>query len=491
MRLTRLYSLLLTVGWPLAATGAQPPPSDGPLVSMPLAFGVDAASMLGGAATRGADLFLKPAGFQTTAPVTLPGVIVDFSPAAVLGAHMPSPYPDLDAASHGLDIIPADSAGIVTVPPGHWNFMAFSVRRGALGALGGAIRAEVGTPGGNEADFFSYVFKEASCIPPEFVGRTKKLADAADYGIPLPSEVDAIDFAMNLYPLEAAITPTLGLAACPAACPVYYFSLEGSVANLALWPAALWGGATPSGAVVFKSTWTAGVWGAPTVAFTPAQLDLLDCEDIDALSVDAYDPGGIQVVFSTKVGGCVARDQVMFKECPCDAAAIPLRYRDGTLVSVDIGLIGGDDADAICIGDPICQGTRQHSPGILEMERTIGEPYAVSLTFGFPRELGVQALRQPLPPSLGFQYRLVNVSGHPGGLGAFLLSIPQLYPFSFPLQLPFLAPPSSPFPGNPVTLQITLPPNLLGAALIFQAATVPPIPPLDVRISHALRVVLE
>lgn len=474
---------------PAAALSAQPPPSDGPLVGMPLAFGVDAATSLGSAPTRGAEVFLKPVGFQTAAPVPLPIASIDFSPTAVLGPYMPSPFPDLDAASHGLDVIPADSSGTVVVPPGHWNFMTFSVRRGTVGAIGGAIHAEVGTPGGNEADFFHYVFREASCISGEYVGRTFKLADAVDFGLPPAAEVDAVDLGMNLYPLASVLVPPLGLPACPTACPVYYFSLEGSPANLALWPASLWGGHTPSGAVVFKSTWSSGAWGPPAVAFTPAQLDLLDCEDLDALAVDAYDPAGLQVVFSTRAGGCVARDQVMFKECPCDAPAAPLRYRDGSLVSVEVGLVAGDDADAICIGDPTCQGTRQNQPGVLELERTLGEPWSASTTFGFPRRLAVQALRQPLPPPAGYQYQLVGVGGQPGGLGALLVSVPSLYPFAFPAQIPFQVPPSSPFPGHPVVLPLRLPPELMGSALVLQAATVSPVPPFSVQVGHALRLV--
>ncbi|MEZ5962360.1 MAG: hypothetical protein R3F56_00810 [Planctomycetota bacterium] len=471
----------------LAALPGQVPAADGPLVGMPLAFGVDATSTLGAAPSRGAEHFLKPAGFTTAVPAPLPGVAIDFSPSAVLGAAMTAPYPDLDAVSHGLDVIPADSAGVVTVPPGHWNFLTFSVRRGAVGDVGSAIRAEVGTPGGNEADFFEYVFRDSTCIPPEFIDRTFKLADSHDYGMPSGNEVDAVDLAMNLYPLAAALPPTLGLPACPTACPTLYFSLEGSAANLALWPAALWGGHTPSGAMVFKSTWSAGAWGPPTIAFTPAQLDLGDCEDIDGLAVDAYDPGGMQVLYSTTRTGCTQRDELMFKGCPCDLPAAPLRYRDGTPVSTRLGLGGGDEVDAICVGDPLCQGTRNNQPGILQLERTVGDPWPASTTFGFPRELAVQALREPLPPSLGFAYRLLLVNGHPGGFGALLVSLPTLYPFVFPTQLPLQVPFTSPFPGQPVSLSVQLPPEMLGAELIVQGATVPPLPPFDVHLSHALR----
>lgn len=131
---------------------AQVPPSDGAAVGMPVTFGVDDASNIGTAGSRGAENFLKPAGYVAVAPTPLPAAAIDFSPAAVLGGFMAPPYPDIDAVSHGLDVIPADSTGVVTVPPGHWNFLVFSVRRGAVGELGSAIRAEVGTPGGNEAD---------------------------------------------------------------------------------------------------------------------------------------------------------------------------------------------------------------------------------------------------------------------------------------------------------------------------------------------------
>jgi len=469
-----------------AALAAQTPPSDGPLVGMPVTFGIDDATSLG-TPMRGAEYFLKVAGFQTAPPVPLPLMPVDFSPAAVLGPYMPPPYPDIDAVSHGLDVIPADSSGVVVVPPGHWNFLAFSVRRGCIGAPGGALNAEVGTPGENEADLFSYVFRGASCIPPEFIDRTFKFADSIDYGMPLPGEVDSLDLAMNVYDLESVVTPTLGLPACPAVCPEIYYSLEGSLANLGLWPPGLWGGQAPSGAVVFKSTWTGSAWGPPTLAFTPAQLDLPTCADLDALAVDAYDPGGVQVLFSTVAGGCVAQDQLMFKDCPCDAPAVALRYGEGTLVSTRLGLVGGDDVDAICVGDPLCQGSRQNRPGVLELERTLAEPWLASVTFGFPRQLATQALRLRLPPAFGFQYRLLAVGGPPGGLGAVLVTVPSLYPIVFPLQLSFGVPATSPFPGHPATLHVQLPSSMLGAELVLQMAAVPLVPPLNVQVSHALR----
>jgi hypothetical protein len=474
------------------AVASQVPPSDGPAVATTLAFGVDPATALGVAAVRGAQVFHKAEGFQTTTPPPLPVTpMVTFDPVAVFGPHFPTPpavYPDVDAISLGTDIIPADCNGLISVPPGHWNFLVFSVRRGTLGRVGGAIRAEVGTVGGNEADFFHYIFHDSTCVPLEFVGETFKLADSLDYGMPVPAEVDAVDLAMQLYPLEVAIAPSLGLPACPFPCPTIYYSFEGSAANLALVPDA-WG-VPKSGATVYSSTWTGTAWGAPTVAFTPIQLGLMECEDLDALGVDAYDPGGLQLAYSTKVGGCgPVRDQLLFWQPGClgDAVpAIPLNYGGGSLVSTDTGIVLRDDVDAICFGDPICQGNRTGQRGVVQLERTLAQPWIQSTTFGFPRQLAIQAIRDRTP-SPNFGYLLVNVNGQPGGLGAFLLTVPPLYPFNFPAQILFAVPLTSPFPGAPFTQRITLPPTAFGAELILQSATLPRTPPFNVRISHALR----
>ncbi len=468
---------------------AQIPPSDGPAVAMQLAFGVDPATVLGVAGVREAQLFLKPEGFRVAAPAPLLTPLLDLSVAAMFGAFMAPPYPDVDAISLGTDLIPADCAGVVTIPPGHWNFNVFSVRRGTVGVAGGAINLEVGTPGGNEADFFHYVYRGSSCIPPEFIGRTFKLADSSDYGLPLVAEVDAVDLGLPLFLLQATLAPSLGLPVCPT-CPTVYFSFEGSVANLARVPPGWFGVGPPSGAAVFASTWNGLVWSVPAVAFTPLALGLTPCEDLDALAVDAYDPTGLQLLYSTRAGGCVLRDELLFFQpsCPTSAiAAIPLRYMDGTRVARDMGIDLGDDVDGICVGDPICQGNRSGQSGEIQLERTLAQPFAQSLTFGFPRGLALQALRDRTPPQNGFGYTLITVNGHRGGAGALLVTVPAAYPFVFPLQISFQVPISSPFAGAPVSLRLVLPPSMLGADLILQAATLPASPPLNLRISHALR----
>lgn len=491
----RVFSVALAPALVLdLCVAAQVPPSGGPLVAAPLAFGVDEATALGSPATRGAQPYWKPEGYRVALPPILPTAMVDYSAAAVFGPHATAPYPDIDAMSVGLDIIPATSGGVVAVPPGHWNFAFFSVRRGSTGAPGSVIRAEAGTPGGNEADVFSYVFRDTVCLPAEFTGRTAKLADATDYGLPLPGEVDALDLAMNLWAHEAVLAPTLGMPACPTACPMFFFSLEGSPANLARMAPAAWGGETPSGAVVFACTWNGASWSAPAVAFTAAQLGLTTCEDLDALAVDLFGLGGTQILFSTKAGGCVTQpDELMFLRCPCVTAAapVPLRYADGTRVSRELGIDPGDDVDAICVGDPICAGVRSGRMGELQFERTVAQPWANSVTFGFPRQLAIQALRVPMPPTNGFAYQLVTVGALQGSLGALLVTIPALYPAQFPLQLGFQVPLTSPFAGNPVPLPLQLPPSMAGAELVLQAATLPRTPPLTLRVSHALRLVVE
>lgn len=494
MRIHSLVSLLPTAISLAGSMVAQTPPSDGPLVAAPLAFSVDEATALGPIASRGAQPFWKPEGYRTAAPPTLPAPIVDFSAAALFGAHMSAPYPDIDAMSVGLDVIPATANGVVSIATNHWNFAFFSVRRGAVGAAGSAIRAELGTPGGAEADVFSYVFRDSDCVPPEFLGRAMKLADATDFGMPLPGEIDALDAAMNLWGHEAVLTPTLGMPTCPSTCPMLFFSLEGSVGNLARLPLPLWGGHPPSGAVVFSCTWSGTAWSAPVVAFTAAQLGLATCEDLDALAVDLYDPQGPQLLFSTKASGCVSQpDEVMFLQCPCttDAVPVPLIYSDGRRVSRDLGVDPGDDVDAICVGDPICGGLRSGRPGELQFERTFAQPWRNSQTFGLPRALGVQSLRGRTPPANGFTYQLVIVGGDPGLPGAVLVTTPSLYPAQFPLQLGFQVPLTSPFAGNPVPIPVQLPPTMAGAELVLQAATLANGAPPNLRVSHALRLVVE
>lgn len=470
-------------------SGQAPPPPDGPLVGLQLAFSIDPATAVGTAGTREAQPYWKRNGSRSSLPTPTSTVLTNFSPALVFGPYMAPPYPDIDAMSMGLDFIPANSFGQVEVDFGHWNFMVFSVRRGTAGEIGSAINAEVGTTGGNEADFFHYVFRGASCIPPEFIDRTFKLADSSEVRLPAPAEVDGADLMMTLYPLENVLTPSLGLPTCPTACPVVYYSF--SAATLSRVPPAWWGGTPISGATIFSSTWTGLGWTMPAVAYTPFMLGLLDCEDVDGLAIDLYDPRGIQILFSTTSAGCMPRDQILFLQCPCDfALPVPLQYATGEPVSSRIGIDRSrrdDDVDAICIGDPICSGSHFWEP--VKFERTIGYPWSGSFTFGFPRRLAVQALREPLPVGSGFSYTLFVTGGHPGGPGAWLIWDPVGYPFAAPLQLFFAVPTVSPFPGNPVQPVVTFPAALLGIDVVLQAATLDLALP-GVNVSHALRVSL-
>ncbi len=468
---------------------AQTPPPDGPLVGLQLAFSIDPATPVGAAGTREAQPYWKRNGSRSGLPTPTSTVLANFAPSLVFGPYMAPPYPDIDAMSMGLDFIPADSFGVVSIDFGHWNFLAFSVRRGTAGELGGAINAEVGTAGGNEADFFHYVFRGASCIPPEFVDRTFKLADSSEVALPAGSEVDGADLMMSLMPLENAI-PGIGLPVCPFPCPVVYYSF--TAATLGRVPPTWWNSTPISGATVFSSTWNGTGWSAPTVAYTPGQLGLQDCEDVDALAIDLYDPRGIQILFSATSSGCVVRDQLMFLQCACDnAIPVPLRYSTGEPVSSRIGIDRSrqeDDVDAICIGDPICRGG-SHFWEPVRYERIIGYPWAGGSTFGLTRGLAVQALREPLSIGAGFRYTLFVTGGHPGGPGAWFLWDPLTYPFAAPLQLFFAVPAVSPFPGNPVQSVVTFPAALFGIDIVMQAATLGLAPP-DVRVSHPLYLTL-
>lgn len=479
----------------LDPVAAQTPAADGPLPGLQLAFSIDPATAVGIAGVREAQPYWKRTGSRTAVPPPTSATTVDFAPAVMFGPYMGAPYPDIDAMSLGLDPIPANFSGEVSVDFGHWNFMAFSVRRGTLGSDGSAIRAEVGTPGGNEADVFHYVFRGASCIHPDFIDRTFKLADSTEIALPTPAEVDAADLTMNLYPLDGVLTPSLGLPACPLECPTVFYSFAGSPANLARIPASWWGSNVPSGAAIFSSTWTGASWTPPAVAHTPAALGLLDCEDVDGLAIDLFDTrygAGPEILFSTTSQGCVLRDQILFLRCGCDfGTPVAFRYSNGDLVSRRIGVDGDrpdDDVDAICIGDPICSG--RHFWEKVSFERTIGYPWSGSSTFGLPRGLGLSTLREPLSVGAGYAYKLFTVGGHPGGPGAWLLWSPVGYPFSPPLQAFFAVPTISPFPGNPVQPVLTFPAAMAGVDVVIQAATLNLSPPL-VHVSHAQRILLH
>ena len=379
--------------------------------------------------------------------------------------------PEVDAFSLGLDIIHATAAGDIVVPLNHWDGMVFSVREGTLGVLGSRIRDELSRPGGNRADFFGFVFPLSVCLPPEVQGTTYKMGDSLDIGLPLNAEVDAVDVFMNLYELGSP-----ALANLPAL-PSLYFSLEGSPANLALAPASWWGGTTMSGATIFTSDWTGSAWTCPSVYLTASDLGIMECEDVDAL---ALEPDS-KAIFSTstKTGAlCPQRNQLLFVSLTADNAIPTPATTGGEVLTGEIGLVQGnptEDVDAVCLYDPICSGNRP--PGNpVAMENTLGYPWNTPIPgFPFPRTIEAQVYRRP-SAGPNYQYEMFALGGPPGGVGVWVFSAPTLWP-QFPLHVPFQIPAFSPHAGNPVQLQLRLPPSVIGSDLLVQVFTLTPTPP--------------
>ena len=443
----------------------NPPNSDGPFVGMPTMFSIDRQTNLGTAADRGATGYFKDVGFSTGAPKVLTGAsIPDFSAKALFrdckgAASKKASLPDIDAQSLGLDFIPATPKGIIKTPPGSWSALMFSVRKGTKGVKNSRIADELKRPGGNNADFFTYVYRDASCLPPDFKDKTHKANDANEIRLPAGAEVDAMDVFAALYGIGLG-----GMLFGLPLKPDFYFSVKGDKSNLDLVPKLWWGTKPKSGATIFKMSWDGSKWSCPAAFLAPSDLGLKNCEDVDAFAFSAIDG---KVVFSTtpqpRIGPCPQRNPILFVQLGLDIAiARILRYgeKDG-FISDSIGILPPgqnqtDDVDAACGTDPHC-GPRQRG---VAYEHVLGHPWLPALiVLPFP-ELPQQAWKTYQRPNQFFTYKLHMLEAPPGGIGVWMLSLPKNWPTQLiPIEaLP--VPRRSPFLGNPIgPRQLRLPLN--------------------------------
>ena len=467
----------------LTAQSTSPPFSNGPLLDLPAMFSIDEGTTHGPSGERGAESWHKKAGFSDAgpAPLSYPGA-PDFSVKALFRscrgtAISKGPLPEVDAQSLGLDILPIDRKGVLAPSPMSWSGLVFSVRRGTKGKSPGRLADELKRPGGSSADFFHYIYRGSTCIPPEFVGVTLKGNDSTEIKLPTGAEIDALDVYASLYARDAA--PILGLPAKPT----LWFSLAGDSKNLALVPKAWWGLRAPSGACVFKSTWDGTRWSCPSVAFGPSDLGLCAEEDVDAF---AYDRKRGVVFFSTTPRAasakCPARDPLMWIRPGLDfAAAAAVGYADGSKVSTEIGLIDPriDDLDAICGLDPVCQN-RGTTPGI-PIERMMGQAMLVP-PIPLPR-LQAQAWRC----GCAKRYDLAMHGGVPGGFAIWFIAPPRGFNPLIPMEA-LVVPQRSRFLGNPVGLrQLVIPPNFGPWDLALTWISFAPRPPYQLHMSIPLR----
>jgi len=448
---------------PLVATAlsptllAQTPWSDGSLVGLPTMYSVTQSTKLTDL-NRGAEGYSKPAGFSSATPK--PMIVVggpDFSATALFGrCSQLRQYPEIDAFSLGLDILPTTPDGKIKVGANRWVGIIYSVASGATGQKGSRIGAENDPKNGNYngADMFNYVYKGSSCLPADMIGTTFRAWDAAEAGLPnvAQTELDALDAYASLY--ELGMAAELGMSPNPT----FYFSVSGSKDSLARVPDGWWiNPKQKSGAAIFSTQWDSKkrAWRCPKEIWPPKRLGLKPCEDIDALAID-----GPYVMFSTRraTETCpVKRNQLLFTDLSVDAAAaVTVTYDNDEPVTNGLGLGDVDDIDALCGLDPTCnlQGNR------LQIERMFGYSNGTTPRLPFPK-LEVQAYRRRTPGRTEF-YAINMVGGAPGQFAVLLASPPG--GFGRGLFVPIgatVVPQRSPFDGNPIApMLMPVPPGI-------------------------------
>ncbi|MCC6672975.1 MAG: hypothetical protein IT458_18060 [Planctomycetes bacterium] len=439
---------LATLGWsfalaaPLAAQVAGT--VDSPLSGLPQGLSVDGATFSAGLPLDRTRVYAKPAGFQATAPV--PPVPIAGRPDFRVEALFPglAVRPDLDAMSIGIDWISGDDVGHAFVLPGHWAALTFSVTRGTLAAAGSRIALEVPRPDGAAGDVFCYVLPggEIDAALQDQVSLAQDSPQIAIWSPGQPGNLDAHDLFLTLYGLDPAF-----LAFLPPN-PTFYFSV--TTASLGAVPPAWWAGTTPSGATILGTTWGGAAWGPVSPFLTHAQLGLPAGADVDALAVDTLQA---RILFSTTTG---LPDPILFGKLLGAAVAVSIyRMPSEQPVSKRIGLVLGDDVDAICALDPGSQNQ-------LLRGFAIGTAQPPLLPF-LPGRIAASAWRGFRAPSGPTLLRTAMAGWPPAGQGPGLAALFVGFG-SNPLMVhaaTLSRNPGNPFGGDPKVLDLPIPSHIV------------------------------
>lgn len=454
MRTTLTIALILL---PIApAVGQTAGSADSPLLGLPNALSVDPTSKApNGSLLDPTAVLAKDYGFATVAPgfFTVSASKPDFRPVAMFPGV--APRPDLDAMSIGLDWIWATASGQVVIPPApSWSALTFSVSRTSVGAVGSRIALEAARSDGVAGDLLSYFFP-CPALTPELRDKVFLVQDSSEISAwdgANRGNVDGHDVFMALYDLDPAL-----LAFLPAT-PYFYFSV--TKASLALVPPAWWGGTLPSGASILRMRWLGGAWTPPTVWIRYDQLGLSSDADLDALAVD--ETHGF-LLFSTKGN---ASDEIMFANLNADSIATAVYRYPGTPevpVSVHLGLVAGDDIDAICALDPGDQSSVMRGAFVAR---------PLSPLLPFPRSVsGATFRRQATTPGQAqIESWLTGFPLHQAQPGFGVFFVQGVTPATSPIQLfQTTRNPLGPHEGAPTRAVVQLPnlPGLLGVDLDF------------------------
>ncbi len=466
--LTRLVVPILVLG----CVDAQQE-SRGPLAGAPTAVLVD------GGLGPGLDAQTRAhrSGFAAGPTLPLPSGSVEPNLLEIMQAVWPPTWPgnpstlDIDDISLGRDEVLVDEFGIVQVPPSSWGVLSFSLRQGAQGEPGYAI-ANVAAAGSVGAALFSWVLP-GSNLPSQLVGVRAELSHSRrDLGLPVGSEVDAVDFPVMLGREQAGLTALEpGFELLSSFPEEIYFTV--SSASVALVPPSWWTPFTAASAgsgatilVVRRQTLTTP-WQAPQVWRRWADLGLAQSEDVDALAVDALQE---KVLFS--VTG-TARDQFLFADFGTDGGPPPpltVATAPGGDISTQVGKIQNDDVDAVCTLDPFIGSSGSPPPGIGDdFGSSCGAPRAGLL--GVPSVHG-SAFRRRQPGQTFFDTWMVGwppVTGVTPGIAVLFVTVGDdltLFPVG-PIHVRNIA---DPVPGNPCTVALPMPPgySLSGQRLTFR-----------------------
>ncbi len=294
----------------------------------------------------GSHVYFTEVGLHTNppAPWSSPPFTLNFNIRDEMVASGAANPPDINAHSLGQDWLLVDpTTARIDVPVDRWGVLNFSVTRTTVGAPNSTVHAEAQSPDGPGADLFTYTLP-GSTLPSELVDKVTRSHDSReiDVGTGLAQrEVDALDQFMSLYTLDPALLTTLPIT------PMYFFSV--SAATVGQVPAFWWNGTPPSAATILMMQFTtpSAGWTPPSVFKTFAEIGLTQADDIDALAIDLANE---QIVFSTTNP---TLDPILFLDCSTDfAIPEPLKDPIGTPVKTKIGLLEGDDVDAVCGIDP-------------------------------------------------------------------------------------------------------------------------------------------
>lgn len=210
-----------------------------------------------------------------TAPPAGGGPIPDYRISSIVGAATAAAI-DIDAISIGLDLIHADSAGVLhPPPPPALALLTFSVTPASAAAFGPVLTEATATDG-SAADLFSYWVQRGVGTLREGIDLAVDSTESRIFCGGQRGNMDAHDLYMPLY----ATTGGWMIAMLLQAQQAFYFSV--TTATVPACPVAWWAGTVPSGATVLFSTWTGAGWTPIRPFVTHAQLGLPASADLDA-----------------------------------------------------------------------------------------------------------------------------------------------------------------------------------------------------------------